>query len=190
MALDVDQVAAVLRIRGTPEMIEAHLHQRAYRRVTGDVSAEVALTAVGTHHRRHRVPAHVGADALLQRVIAGRMFLKVRRNRIDVRGRGRQQNVDSGPPRLLDQSLEQVMGPLRAFLFNDGGQRIEPFLGLDGIGVVGGQCNRIGGHRVTSHSNAAPRCAAPGKADFRTLAARRGNSKLWISFPHHGMQPR
>ena len=36
-------------------------------------------------HHHHRVPAAVGADALLERVVARRALLHVRRNRVDVR---------------------------------------------------------------------------------------------------------
>ncbi len=73
--LDVDQVAAEVRGRCAPEMIEADLHQGADRRITCDVAAEVTLAAIGAHNHRHRVPAHERTDPLLERRIARRLFL-------------------------------------------------------------------------------------------------------------------
>ena len=72
VALDVDQVAAVLSADGA---CQKWLKPTSYR-VAADAklaiwppSSEDVL--VGAHHHRHRVPAHVGADAVFELVIAG-----------------------------------------------------------------------------------------------------------------------
>ncbi len=145
VSLEVDQVAAEVRARCTPEVVETDFHQRVDRRVAGDVAAEVALAAVGAHHHRHRVPAHVGADALLQHRVARRVLLKMRRDGVEVRRVGRKRNVRARAARLVDQGLEQEVRALRPFAFEDGLERLDPFLGLECIGIVGSLRNC--GHR-------------------------------------------
>src|SRR2546429_3427969 len=112
MTLDIDEVTAELRRWSTPEVVEPHLHQRADGCVTGDVAAEVTLAAIRAYYGCHRVPAHERAQPLLDRWVAGRFLLEMRRNRVDVCRVGRKRDVRAGAARLLDQLFEQVMGAL------------------------------------------------------------------------------
>jgi hypothetical protein len=74
MALDVEQVAAVALVLGVPEVVEAGAEHRRQRSEAGDVAAEVAavlrVQAVRLDDHRHRVPAHVGAQPLLDLDVA------------------------------------------------------------------------------------------------------------------------
>jgi hypothetical protein len=99
------------------------------------MSAEIGIALVGLEHHRDGVPAHKRADAVLERVVAGRTDFLVGGNRVDVGGVARVRHVDARGARELDLLLDQVMRALRAFLLDDGRQRIEPFLGLLGVDV-------------------------------------------------------
>ena len=78
MALDEHEIAAVLVRRRVPEMVEADVVERRRRREARDVAADVRVL-VRAHHHRHRVPARVRADALLDRLVAGNAHLLARR---------------------------------------------------------------------------------------------------------------
>ena len=146
VALDVQQVAAVLGRLAVPEVIEAGAEHRRQRGEARDVAAEVAaiggMQAIGLDHHRHRVPAHVGAQALLDLDVAGRALLLVGRDRVDVRGVGRERHVDAGLARLVDQLLEEEVGALAAFGRDDGRQGVQPFARFPRVGVVGGSAER------------------------------------------------
>ena len=148
VALEVNQVAAEIAGRCTPEVIESHFHQRARRRIAGDVSAELALAAICAHHDRHRIPAVVRANALFNRGVAGRMFFEMRRNRVDVCGVRRIRKVSSGAARLIDQRFEQKVRALRAFAFDHRFECVEPLCGFKRVGVVGRLLEKCG-HAVS-----------------------------------------
>jgi hypothetical protein len=128
--------AAEVRGRRAPEVVETDFHHRADRRVTGDVPAEIAFAAIGTYDRRHRVPAHIRANALLDRGIAGRALFKVRRDRVDVGRVGRVRDVRAGAARLVDQPFEQEVRTVRTFSFQHRVQRFEPLLGFERVRIV------------------------------------------------------
>ena len=146
MALEIDQVAAVALVRGVPEMILADAEQRADRGEARDVAAELVVVLVGAHHHRHRVPAAVRADALLDRRVARRALLEVRRDGVDVRGVGRVRQVGAGAARLVDQLLEQEVRALGALALDHRLERVEPLLRLERVGIVCGGNLRDGGH--------------------------------------------
>src|SRR5699024_8622094 len=98
MALEVDQVAAVLVTGRMEEVIEADLVQRGRRGVAGDVAADAAVLAVGTHHHGHGVPAQNGADAPLDGRIPRRAGLVVHRNGVDVGSIGCEGYFRTGAP--------------------------------------------------------------------------------------------
>ena len=85
VALDEDEVAAVLRGGRVPEVVEADLVERRRRLVAGDVPAELGGLLVGLQHRRHRVPADERAQAPLDRLVARVLRLLVDGDRVDVR---------------------------------------------------------------------------------------------------------
>ena len=106
--------------------------------MAAEVAAVGRVQAVGLDHHRHRVPAHVGAQALLDLDVAGAALFLVGRDRVDVGGVGRERHVDAGLARLVDQLLEQEVGAVAAFGTDDRRQRVEPLAGFLGVGVVGG----------------------------------------------------
>ena len=110
------------------------------------------VVLVGPHHHGHRIPAHIGANALLVFGIAGAAGLEVGWNGIDVGGIGRERNVGSGTARLIDHLLKQEMGTLGTFTIDDRFQCIKPlgsFRWIDIARVVGGG-KRIGHSRHRS----------------------------------------
>jgi hypothetical protein len=96
------------------------------------------LQAVGLDHHRHRVPAHVGAQALLDLDVAGRALFLVGRDGVDVGGVGRERHVDAGLARVVDQLLEQEVGALAAFLPMTARQGVQPLAGFLRVRIVGG----------------------------------------------------
>ena len=143
VALDEHEVAAVGVRRRVPEMVVADVVQRRCRREARDMAADVGVP-VRPHDHRHRVPADVVADPLLDRLIAGKLDLLVDRDRVDVRGVRREGQVGAGAARLVDQRLDQEMRALRALVGEHAVERVEPFPSFQGV-VIG-----IGGHRRIS----------------------------------------
>src|SRR5690606_8735878 len=136
MALDVDEVAAILQRGAAPEMVEAHFIKLRGGGVAGDVVAELGALAVGMHLHRHRVPADVGLDALLDLAIAGVWRFLVHRDGVEVRGLCRVRKVRALTARMVDQLLQQEMRTGGAVGIQGRIQRLEPFLGFLGIDVL------------------------------------------------------
>jgi hypothetical protein len=90
---------------------------------------------VGAQHHRHRVPAHEGADAVLDRLVAGNPDLLVDGNGVDVRGIGREGHVRAGAARLVDHLLDEKIRAVRSFVLDHTIDRVQPFLGLLRIDV-------------------------------------------------------
>jgi hypothetical protein len=76
------------------------------------------------HHRR--VPADEGAVAAFERLIAREVGLGLRRDRVDVVGRGQARNADVALAGPLQQGEHQVAGPCPAALVDGCVQRREP----------------------------------------------------------------
>ncbi len=146
VSLEVDQVAAVSIMRRVPEVLLARAEQRADRSEARDVAAELVVALVRLRDHHHRVPTADGTDALLERHVARRALLHMRRNRVDVRSVRRERDVGARAARLVDQPLDQVVRAVRAFALEHRFERIEPFLRLERVGVVGGGRLRNGGH--------------------------------------------
>jgi hypothetical protein len=130
VALHEDHVAAVIFRRRVPEMVVADVVERGGGGEAGDVAAEVGIALVGAQHHGQGIPAHVGADAVLDGVVAGRGRFLAGRDGVDVGGGGLVGQVDAGVAGQFDQALDQVVGALRPFLFDDGIEGVEPFLGF------------------------------------------------------------
>ncbi len=100
------------------------------------MAAELAGLAVGGHHHGHGVPADDRADLPFQRVVTGALGLHVRRDGVDVLGGRGERQVGAGAAGDLDHALQQLVGTLRAVVLDDGADRVDPLLGLGGIGIV------------------------------------------------------
>ena len=62
---------------------------------------------------------------------------------VDVGGIGGERNVGAAAAGQVDQSLHQVMGTFRAFVFQDGFQGLQPFFGFLCIRIVGRLCRDL-----------------------------------------------
>jgi len=153
MALEVDQVAAVAFVRRVPEVLLAGAEQRADRGEARDVAAELVVALVRARHHHHRVPAADRADALLQRHVAGRALLHVRRNGVDVRRVRRERDVRARAARLVDQPLEEKVRALGPFALEHRLERVEPLLRLQRVGIVCGGELGDGGHGASSRGS-------------------------------------
>ena len=153
VALHEDQVAAVVLRRRVPEMVEADVVERRRRRVARDVAADVGVLVRAQHHR-HRVPAGVVADPLLDRRSRRAAGLQVDRDGVDVVGVRREGQVGAGPARLVDQLLEQEVRPLGA-LCARGRRRGPPAIPAFPAGRNRGG-RRAGFHRFLQKKHARP----------------------------------
>ena len=129
MALHEHQVAAMLGGRCMPEVVVPDVIERRRGSEAGDMAADVGVL-VGAHDHRHRVPPHIRADALLDRLIARNADLLVDRNRIDIGGIGRKRHVGARPARLVDHLLDQEMRAIRTLVLDHAVDRVQPFAGF------------------------------------------------------------
>ena len=75
MALEIDEIAAVVFVGGAPKMHEAGVVKRRRRLEAGDMAAELRTFLVGAQDDRRRVPADIAADRHFQLAIAGMLGL-------------------------------------------------------------------------------------------------------------------
>src|ERR1039458_2571077 len=144
MRLKEHQVAIMAVGIGAKEMIETDLKDFSGRGVARDMTAQLAIRLVGTHHHRQRIPAQNRGDALLQVDVAWMNRLLLERNGIAV-GRIRQsmhQDIELQSllkylalRRLLFQLLEQKYAARFAESLDHRLQSFQPFPSLLGIGI-------------------------------------------------------
>ena len=146
--LEVDQITTVSFVRRMPEMVHSSANHGRQRSKRGDMPAEVAaigrIVLVGTNHHRHRIPANVGADALLELHVAGAWHFEVRRDRIEISRVRRKRDVGPRAAGLLDELLQQRLRALRALACDHPLQRIQPLPRFLRIRVIGGTTNLFG----------------------------------------------
>ena len=148
VALDEHEVAPVPLRRGVPEVVVADVVEHRRGREARDVAADVRVL-VRAHDHRHRVPADVVADLLLDVEIARQPHLLLDRDRVDVRGVGREGQVGARPARAIDQRLDQEMRAVGAFGVENAVERREPLLGFLRIGI-GNVVHRMNLRRLLS----------------------------------------
>ena len=125
-------------VRRIPEMIESDPKERTDRCKAGDVAAQVAFDLVRLDHHDHGIPARVGANALLQGMVAGGALLHVRRDGIEIGSLRVIRQIRARTTRFIDEFFQQVVRTVCALTLEHGLHGIEPLLGLKRIGVVGG----------------------------------------------------
>ena len=136
VALDVDQIAAVLVGGGVPEVLEAGVVQGRRRLEAGDVAAQLRRFLVGAQHDGQRVPADQRADLVLDRAVAGMAGLAVGRDRVEVgRGAGirHRRTLAAG---FGEQLVQEEVRPVRAFELQHGSKSFPPLLGFQRIIVA------------------------------------------------------
>ena len=122
---------------GVEEMVVAHFEQVRGGSIGRQVPAKFRVRAIGAHHHGERVPAHQRAEPCLNLKIAGELGLIGKRDGVAIRRteKGRQRNA----PRtgMIEQPAQKEMCALRAFCLQYRIERLQPFPGFDGIGVLG-----------------------------------------------------
>ena len=144
VALHEHEVAAVLVGGRVPEVVEADVVERRRGREARDVAAHVRVL-VRAHDHRHRVPARVRADPMLDRLVAGDADLALGGDRVDVGGVGRERQERAGAPRTRDQPLDQEVRAVGTLVLDHARQGVEPLAGFLGIGIV--RDRRVHGRR-------------------------------------------
>ncbi len=176
VALDVDQVPAVVLRGRMPEMVEAHVVERGRGGEARDVAAELQVLPAGPQHHRHRVPAHDVAQPILDLHVAGDRRLEMRRNGVDVRGGGAVGQVHPRVPRLVDEVLEEEVRALGAFDGENGFQRVDPFSGFQRVDVLRAVHGGLGGLGVREGGAARKGSIRPNRIIAGNLAAAAGGA--------------
>jgi hypothetical protein len=70
--------------------------------------------------------------------LPGQCIFEVGGDGIDVSGVAGERDVGAAAARQVDQALHQVMGAFRTLVFDDGFECFKPFLGFEGVRIVGG----------------------------------------------------
>ena len=127
MALEIDEIAAVLSVARAPEMHEAGVVERRRRLEARDVAAELRGFLVGAQHDRRGVPAHVAADRHFELAVAGMLGLSLGRDRVDVGRVGGERQFGALAAGGGDDRVEQLVDAFEALERLDGIERFEPF---------------------------------------------------------------
>ena len=101
-----------------------------------------AIAEAGARGKQDFTPVR---KALIDLDVAGAMGLLLRFQGVHIAGIGRERQVNAALAGVLKQLLQQEVGAFRAFLFDDGGERLHPLAGFlqidvrrraaDGLGV-------------------------------------------------------
>ena len=135
VALVVDVVAGEAVVLPLEEVVEPDLVERSGRREGGEVTADAVGGLVGTDHHRCGVPADERPDTSLDVLVAGEERLVLRRDRVDVGGRGGRGDADLQFVGPLQQFRHDVTGTGGALSSDDRIERVDPLLGLGRVDV-------------------------------------------------------
>ena len=149
MSLHEHHVPGMGRALGAPEMIEADFVERRRRCVRSEVAAVFRILAIRLHHHGERIPAYVSLVAPLEGSIARIVRLLRLGDGIEVGGIRLERQVGTRAPREVHQFFEQKMRAFRTLRAQDGIDRLQPLLRLDGINVFE--------RRLLSHKCTRPR---------------------------------
>ena len=108
----------------------SRLEQIGRAGVARDVPAEFAISLIGAHHHRERVPAHQRAESLLDRQVTGERGLLLHRDRVHVRRREFRGPVDATQSCALRKRLQDLLRAQRSLCFEDAVEGIAPFCTL------------------------------------------------------------
>ena len=133
VALEIDQVAAMLLVAGMPEMHEAGVVERRRRLEARNVAAKLRGLLVRLDDDRGGVPAHVAADELLDLAVAGMGRLLFGRDGVDIGGVGGEGQLRALSPGGGDHRIEDFVDLANALERCDRIERVEPFVGLVGL---------------------------------------------------------
>ena len=147
----------------TKEMVIADFEQIRRRGIGRDVAAEVRVGAIRAYHHGKRIPTYQRGDARFNFRITGELRLIGERNRVCIRRVQDRRHRHAHHACVIEQLPQDESCALGAFVLDDGVEGIQPFLGLDGIEVLGEYAPQAGNADV-------------GKIGhwFQLLAIRRG----------------
>ncbi len=111
MRLEEDQIRALPGFMTAEEMLIAHLEQIRRRCITGDMAAQLAVCAIGTHDHGQGIPAQDRREPLLDGQIAWVSGLVLDRYGIQV-GRDLCRTPRQAPfASVRQQRIENLAGP-------------------------------------------------------------------------------
>src|SRR6476620_9523642 len=119
VALDEDQVTAMPFGRRAPEMHKAGVIECRRRLKAGDVPTELRAFLIRAQHDGQRVPADIGADAMLNRSITGMLRFPVRWDGVEVGRCRRVRDWRAATARSVKQFVEQEGSAILALDFDD-----------------------------------------------------------------------
>ncbi len=149
MRLEVDEIAALPVGAAAKEVVEPDFEDLRRRGVAGDVSAELAVRLVRAHDHRQRVPSHDRRETLLDGEIARIRALVLDRHGIAIGGKRLLVRRDADLLRTGEQPLDQEQGARRPGGGDDRLERLDPFIGLQRIGVRRRRAKVIAAHDAT-----------------------------------------
>ncbi len=135
VALEEHLVAAAGVAPSPEEVVVAHFVEVRGRGVGGDVAADADARALGPVDGHRGVPAHVGADALLDLLVAGVVRLVFDRDGVDVVGARRRGDGDLPFAGVFEQPLYYIAGTSPPACVKEAVQGFQPFAGLLGVSV-------------------------------------------------------
>ena len=133
--LKVDQIAPVRRIGAAKEVIEGDVVDGGRGREAGDVPAQFQVFLGRPQHHGHGIPADEGANPSLQRPVSRHLRFLPGSDGVGIGRSCPVGEMTAAAPRLVDQLLDNEVGPIRAILFDDGIDRFDPFVGFIGVYV-------------------------------------------------------
>ena len=95
------------------------------------MTADVVLDAVSAHNHGQRVPADEALDAPLQLLVTGEKRFEARRNGVGIRSVCRERQIDAVDRGVRAEALKNFRSDLRTAGFENGIQRLKPFLNLN-----------------------------------------------------------
>ena len=152
MALDEQQVTAVLVVRGVEKVLEADIVEGRRGLEAGDMAAELGGLLVGAQDDRQRVPPDERPDAVVESQLprVQPVFL-TGRDGVHVRRGGAVRDRRALPAGLRDNLVEQEECAVGALERHDRIKRIHPLAGLGRVKVF---------QHVDPHRQRQPRAAA------------------------------
>ena len=136
MALDEQQVTAVLAGRGPEEMLEAHVVEGRRGLETGDMAAELGGFRVRPQHDGQGVPPDQRPDAVVDRQLprAQPVFL-LGRDRVEVRRRGAVRDGRPLAAGLRDHLVQQEESTVRTLVGQNRIEGLPPLTGLSRVKI-------------------------------------------------------
>ncbi|OPZ52686.1 MAG: hypothetical protein BWY91_02221 [bacterium ADurb.BinA028] len=135
MPLEEDLVTATRVVLAAEEVVHPDFVERRSGRIGRDVPADAHARALSPVDHHGRVPADPPAVGPLDVLVTGEPGLTLRRDGVDVVGRGQRRHPDLLTTRGSQQLQHEIARPGPALLIDHSLERVEPFLRLFRIGV-------------------------------------------------------